>query len=422
MITFSSAVLDAARTAGIGIGDAVEPFARIPYTDELAVKRAGIARFLRDVRIGDGVVDEIVAAARPRGYRTTSRRRIGGKGRPTLEHGDGSDARGASPLEPEEHGRIYATIERLLGAASPFTVRALNHVILRGTYDEHVLIVNVRELDASVVRTVRRLAEQVRTAHPTVLHAWIYHDPKGSRYYLDLERPATGVGAKKLFGAAAWRQDVGGVSYQVGVFSFSQVNLAMTLPLVETVRTCAAPTSDNVLFDLYCGYGLFGAAMAGEAGRVVAVDADEATVDNARYNVRRAGGQVTALRQVIRAADDVETVLRTLAKISRRDPGDAANIVVLDPPRAGTGPRVIAAVAEGLRPVRVVEVFCGPEELGRSIKEWKQNGYRLTRLVPVDLFPGTVGMEFVAAFEPGVSVDVPAPSRRPQRSGVRTRR
>lgn len=423
MISLETCFRDAAHAQRLVVGEAVEPFARIPYEQELVVKRDGLKKFFEGIRISSTVVDPIVAAPMPRGYRTTTRRRVEfGRGQVRLLHGDGSDAYGASPLEPALHAGIYATIETLLDALTPMVSGAVNHVILRGTYEEFALIINVRGLDARVVRSLRTLAERVQKAHPNVMHAWIYHDPKGSRYYLDLERPATGVGAKKLYGASAWMQTIGDVTYQVGVFSFTQVNLAMTKELVDTVKAHAGVTTDDTLYDVYCGYGLFSAALSKDVQRIIAIDGEEATVDNARYTIRRAGGQVTAIRQVLRSGEDMRTVVNTIQKMSRKDPAESSNVVILDPPRSGTAEGMIAETASGLDPRVVVQVFCGAEEIHRSTREWKTVGYGVQRVTPLDLFPGTMGMEFVITYAKGFISDAPEPNQTLRRSVSRWQR
>jgi len=40
------------------------------------------------------------------------------------------------------------------------------------------------------------------------------------------------------------------------------------------------------------------------------------------------------------------------------------------------------------------------EEIRRSVREWKAAGYRAERIVPMDLFPGTLGLEVLISFIP----------------------
>jgi tRNA/tmRNA/rRNA uracil-C5-methylase (TrmA/RlmC/RlmD family) len=421
VITLDTRFRDAARSARIELGGAVEPFAHLPYSKETSVKRAGLKAFLEAVRLDGARVDPIVQATSPRSYRTTSRRRVYiNRGKLQLNHGDGNNPGQASLLEPPHHAAIYTLLESLLQEIHPQVQEIINHVIVRGTYDEFVLIVNVKGMDAYIVRTIRRVCEQVQASIPEVQHAWMYHDPKGSRFYLELERPATGVNAKKLFGHAAWRQVVNDITYQVGVFSFSQINLEMMPALMATVADHAGVTQNDILFDLYSGYGLFGAALAKSAKQVVAVDADETTVDNARYNIKRAGGNVTAIRQVFRDADDITSLWKTCNKILRANTLESPAVVVLDPPRSGTPAGMIREISRTIQPHTVVEVFCGPDELARSIREWKSAGYQLERITPLDLFPGTFGMEIVASWSMADESTEPSPEpRRTPRGNAR---
>ena len=37
-------------------------------------------------------------------------------------------------------------------------------------------------MDADIVRAAKRCAEFIRNEHPSVVSAWMFHDPRGSRY------------------------------------------------------------------------------------------------------------------------------------------------------------------------------------------------------------------------------------------------
>lgn len=360
--------------------------AHVPYDREYEVKAAVAYGFLKALAPKDGLLP-LTPAAMPRGYRTTSRRRVWRDRRGTrLVHGDLHTSSAGDALEPESHHRVYQRLGRFLLSTRDPLVDVTNHVIVRGTYDEQVLILNVAELSAEIIRSARAWARAVAKEVPTLSSCWLYVDPKGSRYYLDTERPLRGISEKKISGERAWRQTVGDVTYQVGVFSFSQVNLAMVSALIDTVAKLAGVQPTDVLADLYGGYGLFGAALARSADAVLTMDSDEATVDNARYNIRRAGGTVKAIAMPVTPANVRKVV-------------EKADVVVLDPPRAGTEPGVIGAIAE-LRPRRVVHVFCGPDEIRRSLAEWKTAGYQVQTIAPVDMFPGTAGLEVVIALVP----------------------
>jgi len=91
-------------------------------------------------------------------------------------------------------------------------------------------------------------------------------------------------------------------------------------------------------------------------------------------------------------------VLRQWARGERAD-APRPQIVVVDPPRAGLHPRVVARVSE-LKPRRVVYVSCNPGTFARDVKDFAGHGYALEHVTPYDLFPHTPHIECVARLAP----------------------
>ena len=99
------------------------------------------------------------------------------------------------------------------------------------------------------------------------------------------------------------------------------------------------PRPGESALDLYCGVGLFAAALAarvGPTGRVTAVETDRVAVEDARHNLR----DLPAVR-IERGR--VDHVLRRL-RLRRAD------LVVLDPPRSGAGRSVVDLLSPGPGP------------------------------------------------------------------------
>ena len=78
--------------------------------------------------------------------------------------------------------------------------------------------------------------------------------------------------------------------------------------------------------------------------------------------------------------------------------GGRADVVVLDPPRAGSTPAFLAAAA-AMGPRTIVYISCSPVTQVRDLELLGAHGYALTRLAPVDLFPHTPHVETVAVLE-----------------------
>jgi len=175
--------------------------------------------------------------------------------------------------------------------------------------------------------------------------------------------------------------------FQVELTGFWQVHPGAPTLLVDRVIELAAPDLGDHVLDLYSGVGLF-AAFLGEAvgitGRVDAVEGDKAAIKLARTNTR----DVVSVNHHCSSVD---------SWIARR--GQPANVVVLDPPRAGAGAKVVADIVR-LAPRTVVYVACDPVALARDAKTFATLGYDLVELRAFDLFPMTKHVESIALFRP----------------------
>ena len=174
---------------------------------------------------------------------------------------------------------------------------------------------------------------------------------------------------------------VGERSYQVALDGFWQAHAAAPEVLVDAVLAGLAPLSGDVAFDLFCGVGLFAGALAAAGAEVWGVEGDRQAVDLARTNIP--GGTFVS-----------GDVARRLGQLP-----ETADLVVLDPPRAGAGPVVLAAVA-ARRPRAIAYVACDPAALGRDLKIAAGLGYEPVSVRAYDLFPMTHHVECVAILAP----------------------
>lgn len=71
------------------------------------------------------------------------------------------------------------------------------------------------------------------------------------------------------------------------------------------------------------------------------------------------------------------------------------DVVLMDPPRAGSTPEFLDGVAS-LAPARVVYVSCNIETQARDLELIRRNGYRIESVTPADMFPHTKHVESVA--------------------------
>ena len=189
-------------------------------------------------------------------------------------------------------------------------------------------------------------------------------------------------------GRAYLSQRAAGRDWRVSAGAFWQVHPAAADALTSAVMTALEPRPGDVALDLYCGAGLFAGVLApavGPAGTVAGVEADAATVRDARHNLRR-----WPWARVHKG--DVAAVLRRSGATL-----PSARLVVADPPRSGLAREVIeylGAAEHGA--ARFAYVSCDPATLARDIGLLMARGWVLADLRAFDAFPMTHHVECVA--------------------------
>ncbi|OPY09096.1 MAG: 23S rRNA (uracil-C(5))-methyltransferase RlmCD [Syntrophaceae bacterium PtaB.Bin095] len=167
---------------------------------------------------------------------------------------------------------------------------------------------------------------------------------------------------------------------------FFQANGALLPRLVAAVVEAAGPTGRETIADVHCGSGLFSFFLSPAARTVHGIEVNGEAVHCARWNHREAG-----LANAIFHRGDAGEVLNTIFVAGKK----RIDILILDPPRTGCDPALLAALAE-LRPARIVYISCNPATQARDIRCLANQGFTLQYLQPFDMFPQTAHIEVVA--------------------------
>lgn len=201
-----------------------------------------------------------------------------------------------------------------------------------------------------------------------------------------------------LAGKQTILETIGSLSFEISPMSFYQVNPVQMKKLYDKVLEYAALTGTENVLDLYCGVGTIGLYCASAAGQVVGIESIKSAVIDANRNAV-INGIVNARFVCGKAEEELPRLLRS------QDPEDvlaaavqSADVVILDPPRAGCRPALLEAVAQ-VGPRRIVYVSCDPATLARDVKLLGELGYGLEEATPVDMFPWTGHTECVVGMQ-----------------------
>ena len=195
-----------------------------------------------------------------------------------------------------------------------------------------------------------------------------------------------GPETRHLAGDETLTLNLGGPTLTLPADGFSQVNHEAATLLYEHVAHLAG--GGSLLLDLYSGVGAITLQLAPRFERALGIEWSPSAVEAARR-----GATQQHLTGVEFFAGDVHAVLKTL-------PPEKGATVILNPPRKGAGPEVLAEVMRWA-PSRLIYVSCGPQALVRDLEQLTGAGLHLVSLTPFDFFPQTPHLEVVAHLEAG---------------------
>jgi 23S rRNA (uracil1939-C5)-methyltransferase len=182
-----------------------------------------------------------------------------------------------------------------------------------------------------------------------------------------------------------------GLKFQLSSITFFQINTDQTVTLLEIVTEeikqylKEKPREKITLIDAYAGVGSIAFWLAPFVDKVLAIEDNAAAVKDGEHNLK-----LNQINNVHFYQGKVEEVLPSLLT-EKQD----VSIVVLDPPRQGLNPVVIESMT-ALSPDLIIYISCNPATLARDLRLiLATNGYRVEKIVPIDLFPQTYHVESV---------------------------
>lgn len=368
----------------------IEPLALLDYDHEIKIKEIALSDFLKKNLI-EKKVEKIIKSVKSRNYRTTTKRKINiEKGKFTLVFSESNvinykNLISVSALEPNEHRDIYYYIAEKINLPTYNVIgKVLNYVIIRGTYTDFYLIFNVNILNAEVVRKIKQLSDELKKLKSNIRGLYVYLDPTRSDYYLESKRPDVPVNFKNIFGPDKILVNFNGNKYSFFPTSFSQINESIVPLFLEKVKTLLRPQKDQVLIDLYSGYGLFSQYLADYYAEVFGMEADLEGVKAAKENVEFTNKKNVRFLAMRVTSPNID---KYIPKSFRYE-----EVFILDPPKIGTEDKVIQTIA-ARTPNKVLHIFCGTDNIPDELKKWEQFNYKPVVIAPMDLFPGTANLE-----------------------------
>ena len=256
----------------------------------------------------------------------------------------------------------------------------LRHILIRvGHSTGQVMVVLVAS--DPVFPSKNNFIKALRAKHPEITTIVLnINDKKTSMVLGDREIV--------LYGKGYIEDELCGRRFIISPKSFYQVNPVQTEKLYNKAIEYAHLTGNERVIDAYCGIGTIGITAAGKAGEVIGVELNPDAVKDAVKNAR-----LNAVKNISFYKNDASDFMQNMAAS-----GETADVVIMDPPRAGSDERFIDAVAL-LAPEKVVYISCAPETLARDLEYFEKKGYRAKKAQAFDMFPMTGHVETCCLLE-----------------------
>ena len=185
-----------------------------------------------------------------------------------------------------------------------------------------------------------------------------------------------------LYGKSTIHDKIGNLRFNISARSFFQVNTAQAEILYKTALNFANLHGNELILDVYCGTGTISLFMAKKARKVIGIEVVSSAIADAIKNSRE--------NHIKNAEFIVGDAVNVLPRIN-----DYAEVVIVDPPRAGCDKKVLETIST-MNPEKIIYVSCNPATLARDLKILDDFGYKTKKIQPVDMFPFTSHVECVA--------------------------
>lgn len=172
--------------------------------------------------------------------------------------------------------------------------------------------------------------------------------------------------------------------FKIGPKSFFQTNTRQGEKLYRVARDFAELSGNETVYDLYCGTGSIGIFVSKQARKIIGVETVDEAVEDARVNAA-----INNIEHTQFFAGDVIRVCTDEFFNSHGKP----DVIITDPPRAGMHEKLVKKILDMASPL-VVYVSCNPATQARDLAILDE-GYEVTRVQPVDMFPHTHHIENV---------------------------
>ena len=360
-------------------------FSHMNYKAEAELKATHVAECFKRIGGVEPEFEPVIAAESDRRYRNKAQFPV------TVENGELKSGFYSSHshrvvhcpdclLQPEEFEKILSVFSEYVKKNAVATYDEvshkglLRHIYLRkGTKNGEIMVCAV--INGNRLPDENGLVSMLTQTVPAIRSIIVNVNKEKTNVIL-------GKTCRTLWGEDYITDILCGLTFRISPLSFYQVNRDQAEKLYGKAAEYASLNGNETVLDLYCGAGTIGLSMAKNAKEIIGVEIVPEAIEDAKLNAGING--ITNARFICGDAAQAAEVLK--------NEGIRPDVIILDPPRKGCSPDMIATAAQ-MQPDRIVYVSCDPATLARDCGIFAVLGYTAVKATPVDMFPRTGHIE-----------------------------
>lgn len=285
------------------------------------------------------------------------------------------------PLHSAKANEISKTLCKLFDKFSltPYDFRRkkgyVRSAVIREGFKSGEVLVNI-VASKNTFSKEQDFAKNLINAHPYI-KSIIISESQSSKL-------TSGGNPRVIFGKEYISDTLCGLQFKIGYNTFYQINPVQTETLYNTAIELADLKATDTVLDAYCGIGTISLAAAEKCRKVVGVELNESSIENAKKNA-----EINNIKNAEFYANDVKKQIKILLK-----KGGHFDACFVDPPRMGCDFDFLKSLINAGIP-KIIYISCNIETQIRDTRFLLKNGYTIEKQQGVDMFPYTKHVESI---------------------------
>ena len=250
---------------------------------------------------------------------------------------------------------------------------SLRHLLIKVSSDAKSALVTLVTKENNL-KGIKEFAKELIQIHPEIKGFLLNINPRDTNVIL---------GQKEIpvFGLSYIKDKIFDNVFSISSSSFYQTNSRVVETLYSQVIKLASFSPNDIVLDAYCGTGTIGISCSKYVKKVIGVEINKSSINDAIYNTKRNNIQNCSF-----ILDDATNFILKSK--------DLFDVIILDPPRKGTTKEFIQACLSK-KPNKIIYVSCDVATLSRDLALFNK-GYEIKEIQPIDMFPHSYHVECIA--------------------------